>query len=66
MRATYTLYIYQGSSGDEIENDYCKASFMCESRATVPGLNLISEDDLYFAFVSTTGFYPRLHDPVNG
>ncbi len=39
---------------------------MGERRGTMPGLNLISEDDLYLAFVSTTGFDPWLHDTVDG
>ena len=39
---------------------------MRERRGTVPGLNLISEDYLYPAFVSTTDVNPRLHDLVDG
>jgi len=39
---------------------------MRERRGTMPGLNLISEDDLYLAFVSTTDFDPWLHGPVDG
>lgn len=32
----------------------------------MPGLNLIPEDDLYLAFVSTTDVDPWLHDLVDG
>lgn len=39
---------------------------MRERRGTMPGLNLIPEDDLYLAFVSTTGIYPWLQDLVDG
>lgn len=45
---------------------YCKTSFMCERRGTMPGLYLIPEDDLYLAFVSTTDIDPWLHDLVDG
>jgi hypothetical protein len=45
---------------------YRKASFVRESRGSVPGLNLISEDDLYFPFVWPTSFDPWLHDVVDG
>jgi hypothetical protein len=39
---------------------------MRERRGTMPGLNLISEDDLYLAFVSTASFDPWLHDLIDG
>jgi hypothetical protein len=39
---------------------------MRERRGTMPGLNLIPEDDLYLAFISTTDIDPRLHDLVDG
>jgi hypothetical protein len=39
---------------------------MRERRGTMPGLNLIPEDDLYLAFVSTTDVDPWLHDLVDG
>ena len=39
---------------------------MRERRGTMPGLNLISEDNLYLAFVSTTDFDPRLYDLIDG
>ena len=39
---------------------------MRERRGTMPGLNLIPEDDLYFTFVSTTDIDPWLHDLVDG
>jgi hypothetical protein len=39
---------------------------MRERRGTMPGLNLIPEDDLYLAFVSTTDIDPWLHDLVDG
>jgi hypothetical protein len=39
---------------------------MRERRGTMPGLNLIPEDDLYLAFVSTTNFNPWFHSPVDG
>ena len=32
----------------------------------MPGLNLIPEDDLYLAFVSTTDIDPWLHNLVDG
>lgn len=39
---------------------------MRERRGTMPGLNLISEDNLYLAFVSTTDFDPWLYDLIDG
>ena len=39
---------------------------MSERRGTVPGLNLISEDNLYLAFVPTTDIDPWLQDLVDG
>jgi hypothetical protein len=39
---------------------------MRERRGTMPGLNLIPEDDLYFTFVSATDIEPGLHDLVDG
>ena len=39
---------------------------MCKSRATVPRLNLIPEDDLYLAFVFTTDVDQWLYELVNG
>jgi hypothetical protein len=39
---------------------------MRERRGTMPGLNLIPEDDLYLAFVSTTDIDPWLQDLVDG
>jgi hypothetical protein len=39
---------------------------MRERRGTMPGLNLIPEDDLYLAFVPTTDIDPWLYDLVDG
>ena len=39
---------------------------MRERRGTMPGLNLVPENDLYLAFVSTTSVDPWLHDLVDG
>jgi hypothetical protein len=39
---------------------------MRERRGTMPGLNLIPENDLYLAFVSTTDIDPWLQDLVDG
>jgi hypothetical protein len=45
---------------------YCKASLMRECRTGMPGLNLISEDYLDLAFVSSTDFDPWLQDVIDG
>ena len=39
---------------------------MRERRGTVPGLNLVSKDDLYLSFVSTTDIDPWLQNLVDG
>ena len=47
-------------------NTYRKASFMDPSRACVPGLYLISEDDFHFAIVFTTFGEERDENGVDG
>jgi hypothetical protein len=55
---------YGSLSGDQFQWTYRKAGFVCEGRATVPGLYLIPEDNLYLALVFA--FDQWLHDLVNG
>ena len=55
---------YGSLSGDQFKRTNRKAGFVCKSRTTVPGLNLIPENDLYLAFVFTLDQW--LHDLVNG
>jgi hypothetical protein len=68
IRATYTTYCVSNIavSGVKLRHTYGKASLVCESRTTVPWLNLIPEDDLNFSFIFTISFDQWLHDCVDG
>lgn len=57
---------YESISRDQFKCTYRKAGFVSESRATVPGLNMIPKDDLYLSFVFTTDIDQWLHDLING